>query len=309
MKTSWEKPDKLSTQEREILSAFEDLLAEVQKAERIGAITVPVAQAVQSDNSSEQVLISAGVGVDSASERDVSGGSVLFLQLRNLMLDALEIFGRRISQIFVGLESDANHSGSPLSEMGNQGRGNPSRSVQVTRDPFQRAVYAGVGFVDERMLAFNWSGRQEWLEQPLEAQFFGSRAAGQQLFNHIEELKEGANGDKSLAMLYLSILNLGFLGMHAVDTPQSKISAYRKMLFNFINGEPPDLELVGSQLAGSGQFVQSAGETRFMPYLRPWIIAGAVIVTTVVISGQVLWAIETAELNALIQQFAAQMGY
>jgi hypothetical protein len=46
-----------------------------------------------------------------------------------------------------------------------------------------------------------------------------------------------------------------------------------------------------------------------MPYLRPWIIAGAVIVTTVVISGQVLWAIETAELNALIQQFAAQMGY
>ena len=309
MKTSWEKPDKLSTQEREILSAFEDLLAEVQNAERIGAVTVPVAQAVQSDSSSEQVLISAGVGVDSASERGVSGGSVLFLQLRNLMLDALEIFGRRISQIFVGLESDANHLGSPLSEMGNQGRGNPSRSVQVTRDPFQRAVYAGVGFVDERMLAFNWSGRQEWLEQPLEAQFFGSRAAGQQLFNHIGELQEGANGDKSLAMLYLSILNLGFLGMHAVDTPQSKISAYRKMLFNFINGEPPDLELVGSQLAGSGQFVQSAGETRFMPYLRPWIIAGAVIVTTLVISGQVLWTIETAELHALIQQFSAQMGY
>ena len=291
-----------------MVSAFGSLLSAVQNAERICATNLSITRGEETTSSSSPLLISARLGDSDNLASDETAVNRVSQQARQLLTEAIEIFGRQANNI-IGSGTESSQGGNIIADGGLRGSQGVGRSLQLGRDPTQRAIYAGVAFVDERMLAFDWPGRQEWLQRPLESEISGSRSAGQQIFKHIEELKVGALGDRCLAVLYLSMLNLGFAGMHVVDDAQGKLRLYRRALFQFVTHDAPDLNKATDQLLDSGQHVQSAGSLKFMPYLRPWVIGGIGIVLAFILAHQFLWFFETEELRIAIDQLASEMGY
>lgn len=79
------------------------------------------------------------------------------------------------------------------------------------RDP--EYVYALAAFADEVFLTLDWPFRQEWRARLLETRKFGSRAAGERVFAHIDELIESDAATRvPMAAVYLLMLGLGFRG-------------------------------------------------------------------------------------------------
>ncbi len=298
----------LSGPEKEMVSAFGSLLSAIQNAEQICATKLSIVQSDGTTLSPSPLLITVDTGEGDNPASDKTAGNREFQQARQLLREAIETFGRRVNNI-IGSGTEPNQGGNTFAGGGLSGSQNPGRSLQLGRDPTQRAIYAGVAFADERMLAFDWLGRQDWLQRPLESELSGSRSAGQQIFRHIEELKVGALGDRGLAVLYLSMLNLGFAGMYVVDDAQGKLRVYRRALFQFLTYDAPDLDKAADQLLDSGRNVQTSGTLKFLPYLRPWVIGGIGIVLAFILANQYLWFINTEELKIAIDQLARQMGY
>ena len=308
MANGLENTRNLSGPEREMVSAFGSLLSAIQNAEQICATNLSNIQGDETTLSPPPSLITVDTEEGDKTASDETAGNRVFQQARQLLREAIETFGRRANNI-IGSGAEPNQGGNTFAGGGLSGSQSPGRSLQLGRDPSQRAIYAGVAFVDERMLAFDWPGRQGWLQRPLESEISGSRSAGQQIFRHIEELKVGALGDRSLAVLYLSMLNLGFAGMYAVDDAQEQLRVYRHALFQFLTYDVPDLNKAADQLLDSGRNVQSSGTLKFLPYLRPWVIGGIGIVLAFILANQYLWFFNTEELKIAVDQLAREMGY
>jgi len=300
-----ENSRKLSLPEKEMISAFGGLLSAIQNVERMCATNTMVTPA---DDPKPYALISVDTEKGNNSVSDDATGYRASHQARQLLLQALETFGHQAHKI-IGTETKPKQGGNTTSGGGLRGPQNSNNRLQLENDPVQRAIYAGIAFVDERMLAFDWQGRQEWLERPMESELWGSRSAGQKIFRHIEELRVGALGDGVLAALYLSMLNLGFAGMYTAEDAREKLPAHKRALFQFLTHGLPDLNQATDKLMESGQNVISTGAVNFLPYLRPWVIGGIVIALAFILTNQFLWFSETAELRDGINQLLREMGY
>jgi type VI secretion system protein ImpK len=74
------------------------------------------------------------------------------------------------------------------------------------------ARYAVVAFIDDRVLKESaWSGRAEWMNNPLQLQFFREYAAGENFFGRMRGLAQRGAPFFALEAYYLCI-SLGFVG-------------------------------------------------------------------------------------------------
>ncbi len=74
------------------------------------------------------------------------------------------------------------------------------------------ARYAVVAFIDDRVLKESaWSGRAEWMNNPLQLQFFREYAAGENFFGRMRALAQRGGPFWALEAYYLCIA-LGFVG-------------------------------------------------------------------------------------------------
>ena len=81
---------------------------------------------------------------------------------------------------------------------------------------FDEAQYVMVATADELFIALNWDGAENWRVHPLEAELFGTRRAGQEIFVRLERLIDGSNPfNAEMAAVYLAALELGFKGTFA----------------------------------------------------------------------------------------------
>ena len=73
------------------------------------------------------------------------------------------------------------------------------------------ALYAIVAFMDEQILRSQWSGRQQWMSQPLQLTYFNENTAGEGFFTRMQALEQRPNQAHVLEIYYLC-LALGFRG-------------------------------------------------------------------------------------------------
>ena len=100
------------------------------------------------------------------------------------------------------------------------------------RDAVRETQYVMAAVADDLLVQLPWAGARDWAMHPLELDLFGSRCAGQRLFERIDALLAGDNPDASeLAGVYLAALAFGFRGIYADRADGERtIAEYRNRL-------------------------------------------------------------------------------
>jgi len=302
--------DNLGALEQDVLRAFQDLLVAVRRAEEravthagrldFGGRGAPASDDDQDTHEpvlSSDLLAAVRRFEDSAqgAKREAEGamphsgaqegpdeamGDALRV-VREILLPAVETFGRRLDDLL----------------------------PNTGQNPARQGMYAATAFVDERMIALAWAGRREWMNWPLELQLFNSRSGGQQVFAQIDALGRASMSDRALGTVYLCMLALGFAGQYDPETDARRLAMYRRHLLKLVTGNEPDIENAGARLTHVSAPPQQAGQVRFLPYLRPWLLAAAGIIVGFVAIGHGLWLTRTAQLDEAVTRVTQAMGY
>jgi type VI secretion system protein ImpK len=163
----------------------------------------------------------------------------------------------------------------------------------------REAVYVMAALTDEVLLHLDWEGVNFWLGHLLEARFFQTHLAGEQLFERIDQLLlRDDEPSAEMAAVYLAALALGFRGRYRGVAHQNTIDSYRKRLFFFIARRQPELTAPGRKLFPEAyQNTLQAGALPRIPSPRRWIFAfgGAVFAWFVI--ARLLWFSVSFELR------------
>jgi type VI secretion system protein ImpK len=90
------------------------------------------------------------------------------------------------------------------------------REAGIADTEIAEARYALVAFIDDRVLKSGWTGREAWMSNPLQLQFFREYTAGENFFGRMRALIHRREPLFALEVYYLCIA-LGFAGaMQAV---------------------------------------------------------------------------------------------
>ena len=123
-----------------------------------------------------------------------------------------------------------------------QARSGAAAAAQIAATQF---VF--VALVDELLLFETWPGQASWHSAPLEHRLFGSRIAGEQIPDQIEQLlHERDPATRDLANVYLQGLLLGFHGRLRNGLAQHE--EWRRALFSFAWQRDPDYRRTGLML-------------------------------------------------------------
>ncbi len=117
----------------------------------------------------------------------------LILQLRNSQdLPAPDILQRRVLGLFDTMMQNGREAGIPEQDM-------------------NEVKYALAAFADEVIYHSNWPGRTQWLNNPLQLQFFSENTAGDGFFERLDML-HAQRGRDHVVQVYFLCLALGFQG-------------------------------------------------------------------------------------------------
>lgn len=117
----------------------------------------------------------------------------LILQLRNSQdLPAPDILQRRVLGLFDTMMQNG-------------------REARITEQDMIDVKYALAAFADEVIYHSNWPGRTQWLNNPLQLQFFQENTAGDGFFERLDSL-HAQRGRDHVTQIYFLCLALGFQG-------------------------------------------------------------------------------------------------
>jgi type VI secretion system protein ImpK len=80
----------------------------------------------------------------------------------------------------------------------------------------QKIKYALVAFIDETIIASDWSQKQNWLANPLQLQLYNRFDAGEEFFQRVEELRGRIQFNVQVLEVYYLCLVLGFKGKYGI---------------------------------------------------------------------------------------------
>jgi type VI secretion system protein ImpK len=98
--------------------------------------------------------------------------------------------------------------------------------------------YALAAFIDEVVLNADWAGREDWAENPLQLQYFGTYLAGEGFFEKLETLRSQAKIRSDVLRLYYQCLLLGFKGKYGIGNPEI-LDALKKSVQSTLESEQP----------------------------------------------------------------------
>jgi type VI secretion system protein ImpK len=117
----------------------------------------------------------------------------LILQLRNSQdLPAPDILQRRVLGLFDTMMQNG-------------------REARLPEQDMNDVKYALAAFADEVIYHSSWPGRTQWLNNPLQLQFFHENTAGDGFFERLDAL-HAARGRDHVTQVYFLCLALGFQG-------------------------------------------------------------------------------------------------
>lgn len=138
----------------------------------------------------------------------------LILQLRNSRdLPAPDILQRRVLGLFDTMMQNG-------------------RDARIPEQDMNDVKFALAAFADEVIFNSTWPGRTQWLQNPLQFQFFHLNTAGEGFFAQLDSLY-GQRGRNHVAQIYFLCLALGFQGKYRLRH-QEGLSAVIEGVGNYI---------------------------------------------------------------------------
>lgn len=98
--------------------------------------------------------------------------------------------------------------------------------------------YALVAFVDEVVLNADWAGREDWAENPLQLQYFGTYLAGEGFFEKLDKIRAQAKSRDDVLRLYYQCLLLGFKGKYGISSGEI-LEALKRSVQSTLESEHP----------------------------------------------------------------------
>ena len=167
------------------------------------------------------------------------------------------------------------------------------------------AGYVLTAVADEVILVqcTTWAHYDEWVDRPLEAVLYGSRVAGDRLFDAADELVARRRSDPAAATAILLALMTGFRGRYQGQYDPTRIEPLKKDLYALVcrrDYRPDDRapyeipDLLASTLEGPS--------LRRLPTLWPWLVALAALIVAYFPISHLLWSEQVDRVDALTRQ-------
>ncbi|WP_109117880.1 DotU family type IV/VI secretion system protein [Azospirillum sp. TSO22-1] len=170
---------------------------------------------------------------------------------------------------------------------------------------YREAQYVMAALADETMLLrINWDGKQAWQDRLLETALFGTRVAGERVFERLDALLEDSTRASSdLATIYLVALALGFRGRYWRPEDEGDLRSYRAALARIIARHDPELARDGAQLfAQAYAHTIDQGRAVRLPYLRPWGLALLAVISLFLVGSHLIWVAGTDEVVHAVER-------
>jgi type VI secretion system protein ImpK len=173
---------------------------------------------------------------------------------------------------------------------------------------YREAQYVMAALADEVLLHGDaWSGREHWLDNLLELSLFGTRVAGERVFQRLDALLAGPpQQEYELLSVYLAALSLGFRGRYHRPQDEPIRRRYRQGLADRL-GEAtgyagPSPSLCPAAYAAT---VTEGREVR-LPHLRPWLYGLLIVLALHTAVAHGVWFVRTYRLGPLAAPVTAE---
>jgi type VI secretion system protein ImpK len=118
-----------------------------------------------------------------------------------------------------------------------------AKAAGVSDSAFREARFAVFSWVDEMILTSAWPHRSRW--QHLMLSYYNTFNAGEEFFQHLENLPAQAHDVREI---YYLCLSLGFLGQHAFADGPREIAKLKHSLYRQLSGNKGDIRANYSRL-------------------------------------------------------------
>ena len=168
---------------------------------------------------------------------------------------------------------------------------------------YREAQYAMAALADEYLLHTEWHGRETWNQTLFEFNIFGTRSAGETYFEKVDQvLEDGNNANPELALLYLTILSLDFLGRFRGSDPERKIQMYKNALFGLVYRREPDFPKTDRELLfGEAYGKADVSSADLGPKPAFWLAALTLMVIVFLVLSHTLWGLAIADIDTAIE--------
>jgi type VI secretion system protein ImpK len=170
------------------------------------------------------------------------------------------------------------------------------RSCTIYSKPAElvnHARYALAAFIDETIINTANNCREQWINSPLQVEFFDDNSAGEHFFKRLEELIPDIRRNLEAVEVYSQCLALGFQGRYRVGNAELLPNVVRNLLkrIESVRGTPPKA-LSPSAYAHPG----TQGQTRSG---KPLLIGATVLVIIAITSFFLMMAASDGPLDTV----------
>jgi type VI secretion system protein ImpK len=153
------------------------------------------------------------------------------------------------------------------------------------------AQYIMAALADETLLSFEWPGREVWTSCLIEEAQFGSRIAGDRIFDRLDELLRTRDpARRDLALVYLLALSLGFEGRYRGTDCAARMQAYCAALYRFRFGRDPDPSDRARQISPQAYaFTVSDAVPQQVPHVAKWVMILVLVIVGMLGVSQLVW--------------------
>lgn len=167
---------------------------------------------------------------------------------------------------------------------------------------YREVQYIMAVFADEVFLSLpSWPGKPYWESHLLEERIFHTHVAGSKLFDNLDTfLRLNDPTRKETAMLYLSVLGLGFRGKYRGCNDKGQLRAYKEKLFFFIHQKKTSLQKSTAHLFPSAlrsTISQKAQSDVLQKNKRIWSLAFAAVIALYLVFAYIIWYSSTHEIS------------
>lgn len=169
---------------------------------------------------------------------------------------------------------------------------------------YKDAHYMMAALADEIFLTYDWLGKEVWASCLLESALFGSNVAGERVFERIDDLLRVRDPlSRSVAIIYLMSLSLGFQGKFRESGDLSQLDTYRDELFRFYYRRKPELDSESKQISPNAYLHTVSGNPgRKLPHTAKWLSVMAIAMVLFLIVSHVLWRNVAGSVEPVLDQ-------
>lgn len=145
-----------------------------------------------------------------------------------------------------------------------------------------------------------WTGREHWLDNLLELSLFGTRVAGERIFQRLDVLLSGRQQhDTDLLSIYLAALSLGFRGRYYRPQDEPARRRYRQALADLLARSAGHAGPAAALCPPAYTVTVTEGREVRLPHLRPWFYGLLIVLLLHGMAAHGIWFSRTDRLGPL----------